>query len=158
MGRFGSVFLRLSLISLIRGIWVDCFSKRTNILPLKWIKSLSGSPVQASERFITNFFSSVLLVATRPLRFLKTLHCPWQFLRSYKALQDIHYLVPLCAAAVSPVPPDHIAFSPRGREAAELEVSVCWLPHSFILKGLNLIFSCKTRMISVTSVIYLVIT
>ena len=52
------------------------FSKRTNILPLKWMKSLSGSPVQASERFITNFFSSFLLVATRPLRFLKTLPCP----------------------------------------------------------------------------------
>lgn len=76
MGWFGSVFLRLGLISLTHWIWVDCFSKRTKILPLKRIKSLSGSPVQASERFITNFFSSFLLVATRPLRFLKTLHCP----------------------------------------------------------------------------------
>lgn len=66
--------------------------------------------------------------------------------------------MPLCAAAASPVLPDHIAFSPRDREAAKLEVSVGWLPHSFIFKVLNLIFSCKTRMISVTAVVYLVIT
>lgn len=50
--------------------------EKKHTLLLKRIKSLSGSPVQGTERFIINFFSSFLLLATRPLRFLKTLHCP----------------------------------------------------------------------------------